>query len=190
MRSILLLSVVAAALGWLVFTQLPEGEADAETTRASRPQEIQSVAIDGYGLPMAELRATLDSHAGDLLDSTKLDRDRTALETALVGRGYLSAKVSAPHVMFDANGGAFITFAVTRGPLFHIRSIAVTGASQRDAGVVTIAKGEIVRSDRLERARDAMAERLGVRSGKHSAVAVTLAPDEAAAAVDVTLSAR
>jgi outer membrane protein assembly factor BamA len=139
---------------------------------------------------MADLRATLTSHAGDQLDTAKLDADRTALEIALVDRGYLSAKVSTPHVMFDSNGGAFITFAVTQGPLFHIRSIAITGASSRDAGIVTISKGEVVRSDRLERARDAMAERLVARGKQANVVSVKLAPDEAAAAVDVVLAAR
>jgi outer membrane protein assembly factor BamA len=178
-----------AILAYVVVRELPESAADAET-RASRPQEIQSVAIDGYGLPMADLRAALASHAGDQLDSSKLETDRTALETALVARGYLSAKVSAPHVMFDSNGGAFITFAITQGPLFHIRSIAVTGATARDAGIVTIAKGEVVRSDRLERARDAMSERLFARGKAASAVSVNLAPDEAAATVDVVLAAR
>lgn len=188
MRSIVVLSIAVAILAYVVVRALPEHEADAET-RVSHPQEIQSVAIDGYRLPMADLRATLTTHAGDQLDSAKLDHDRSALETALVGRGYLSAKVSAAQVMFDSDGGAFITFAVTQGPLFHIRSIAVTGATERDAGVVTIAKGEVVRSDRLERARDAMAERLAAR-GKQGTVAVKLAPDEAAATVDVVLAAR
>jgi outer membrane protein assembly factor BamA len=190
-RSIAVLTICAAAAGFVVLHELPENEAEADG-RASRPQEVQSVALDGYGLPVAELRAALATHAGDTLDAAKLEHDRSALEAVLVDRGYLSAHVQAAHEMFDSNGGAFVTFAIAQGPVFHVRSVEVTGAPERDAGIVTIAKGEVVRADLLEHARAAMAERLVARGIKlaGASVAVEMRPDEAAAVVDVVLSAR
>ena len=185
---VIFIPVVAITASLLIRAQL-EHEAGAEPAHATHPQEVQSVALDGRGLPVAELRATLATHAGDQLDMAKLGVDRAALETALVDRGYLSAKVQPAQVMFDAWGGAFVTFAITEGPLFHVRSVEVVGATERDAGIVTIARGEVVRTDRLARAADAMTERL-VSRGKQAAVAVKLAPDEAAAAVDVVLTTR
>jgi len=187
-RSIVVLTLCVAVLAVVFVRQLPENEADARS-HASRPQEIESVALDGYALPIAELRAALSTRAGDLLDTAKLQADRTELREALVRRGYLSARVDPAQVLFDADGGAFVTFAITQGPLFHVRNVEVVGATERDAGVVTIAKGEVVRTDRLENARDAMAERL-VSRGKRSSVDVKLAPDEAAAAVDIVLAAK
>jgi outer membrane protein assembly factor BamA len=193
-RSIAVLTVCVAALAALFVYQLPENEADAETRHAARRQEVQSVALDGYGLPISELRAVLATRAGDLLDATKLRADRDELRATLVRRGYLSAKVQDAQVMFDADGGAFVTFAIEQGPLFHVRSVEVVGTTERDAGVVTIASGEVVRSERLEHAREAMTERLvsrgklaGTRAGR---IDVKLAPDEAAAAVDVVLAAK
>jgi len=188
-RSIVVLTLCAAVAGYVIFRELPESEAVAEV-RASRPQEVQSVALDGYGLPVAELRAALTTHAGDIIDGGKLEHDRMALESALVARGYLSAHVQPASVMFDSGGGAFITFAIAQGPVFHVRSVEVTGAPERDTGIVTIAKGEVVRADRLEQARAAMAERLVARGLKLAGAAVTLQLDEATAAADVVLSAR
>jgi Surface antigen variable number repeat len=194
-RSIFVLTVGVAVLGWVFIRQLPENEADADTSRASRPQEIQSVALDGHSLPMAQLREELSTHAGELIDGAKLRHDRTKLEHVLVGAGYLSAHVEPAQVMFDAGGGAFVTFAIAQGRLFHVRSVEITGASERDAGIVTIVPGEVVDAARIERARDAMAERLAVRArlAGHAAlgtVAVKLAPDEATASVDVVFAAQ
>jgi len=193
-RHLAVLAVFAAAAAFVLVRELPEHEADATAVHASRPQEVQSVALDGSrGLPVAELRATLATHAGDLLDAQKLEHDRAALETALTNRGYLSAKVAPASVMFDSSGGAFVSFAIERGSLFHIRNVEVVGTSPQNAGVVTIAKGDVVRSDRLERARAALAERLITRTKLTTQkptttdVSVKLQPDEAAAAVDVVL---
>src|SRR5947209_491851 len=88
-RSIVLLSLVAIATVVGVVKTLPEGEAKA-AVRPGRPREVQSVAIDGRGLPIAALRAVMSTHAGDMLDATKLDTDRAAIESALVARGYLT----------------------------------------------------------------------------------------------------
>jgi outer membrane protein assembly factor BamA len=189
-RSLVLLTVfvVGSAVG-LVHYLMPEAEAEA-TERAVRPQEVQSVAIDGpRNLPLAAMRAELATHAGDLLDATKLDHDRSALERSLVARGYLDAKAQPAQVSFDSGGGAYVTFSIAHGPLFHVRAITVTGATPRDAGVVTLAVGETVVGDRIERAREALADRLAAR-GKPGTVAVALHVDEAAAAVDVELSAH
>jgi outer membrane protein assembly factor BamA len=196
-RHLAVLAVCAAAAAFVLVRELPEHEADATVVHASRPQEVQSVALDGSrGLPVAELRATLATHAGDQLDAQKLDFDRSSLQTALVNRGYLSAKVAPASVMFDSSGGAFVSFAIERGPLFHVRNIEVVGTTEQNAGVVTIKKGEVVRSDKLERARATLAERLVARTKLTTQkpvaanVAVKLEPDEAAAAVDVVLGVK
>jgi len=183
-----LLSLVAIATAAGVVKTLPEREAEADV-RPGRPQEVQSVAIDGRGLPVAALRAVLSTHAGDMLDSGKLDADRAALEAALVARGYLTAKVTAAQVLFDSYGAAYVTFAATQGPLFHVRSVKVTGASERDAGVATIAAGQPVDAARIERARSALSDRLAAR-GKRVAVEAKLETDDATRAVDVEFAAR
>lgn len=189
MRSIAVLTMLALASAFFVVRELPENEADAETSHATRPQEIQSVGLDGRNLPTSALREVLSTRAGDLLDATRLDHDRVALETTMTARGYLAAKVAAAAVEFDSSGGAFVTFAIVPGPLFHVRSVELVGAADRDAGVVTIAQGQIVMADRLEHARDALAERLLAR-GKQGSVTVELKPDLATATVDVILAAR
>jgi outer membrane protein assembly factor BamA len=183
-RSLILLTVVAAAVAAVVVHQLPEGEAAAEVT--TRAQEVQSIAFDGQHLPTALLRSQLATHAGALLDGATLDRDRSALEHALTERGYLAAHVEPALVTFDAGGGAYITFAVVQGPLFHLRTVTVTGT--RDAGIVTLAQGDVAEADRLERARQMLADTLS-RRGK-TAVTVELTKDVRAGAVDVVLAAR
>jgi len=168
--------------------ELPEGQAAAEG-HASRPQEIQSVAFDGADLPVAALRSVLTTRTGDLLDGDKLAADRASLQKTLVARGYLDARVDPAQVLFDESGGAFVTFAVAPGAMFHVRDVHVVGAAERDTGIVTLAKGAVASADRVERARDALATRLRVR-GKAAAVAVTLAPDTETASVDVVLAAN
>jgi len=187
-RSIVVLCLCAAVAAAVLVHELPEGEAQAEG-HVSRPQEIQSVAFDGPDLPVAALRSVLASRTGDLLDRDKLATDRASLQATLVARGYLGARVESAQVLFDESGGAFITFAVTPGAMFHVRDVHVVGAAERDTGIVTLAKGAVASADRVERARDALATRLRVR-GKASAVAVTLAPDTDTASVDVVLSAN
>lgn len=186
MRSLVLLGLVAAATVYGVVKTLPEREAGADP-RPGRPQEVQSVALDGRGLPIAALRAVMTTHAGELVETGKLDADRTALEHVLVTRGYLDAKVSPAHVSYDSFGAAYVTFDIEQGPLFHVRSITVTGAADKDTGVVTLAKGEAVDGDRIERARAALSDRLAAR-GKHVEVDAKLST--VGAAVDIELSAH
>ncbi|MGN6103553.1 MAG: POTRA domain-containing protein, partial [Kofleriaceae bacterium] len=91
MRSILLLTVLVGASAWVVVRHLPQ-DAHAEAGRArpvEKTQEIQSIAIDGRGLPLAALRATLTSKVGDSIDPRRLERDRAALAAELESRGYL-----------------------------------------------------------------------------------------------------
>jgi outer membrane protein assembly factor BamA len=187
-RSIVVLCVCVAAVAAVGIHELPEGQADAEG-HATRPQEVQSVSLDGHDLPVAALRSVLATRTGDLLDASKLSSDRNGLEAALVARGFLDARVDPAQVMFDVSGGAFVTFAITPGSMFHVRDVQVVGAAERDTGIVTLAKGAVASADRVERARDALATRLRVR-GKAAAVAVTLAPDAETASVDVVLSAN
>ena len=187
MRSLAIAVAIVAASTWAIVRHLPENEAEAETV--GRAQEVQSVALEGRGLPIAALRTALATRAGDQHDASKLDHDRTALAAELTARGYLAAKVGVPQVTFDTAGRAFVTFAIELGAVFHVRSGKVIGATPREAGVVTLAAGEVAMADRIARTRDALATRLSVR-GKQTAVALRVAPDEAAAAVDVELVAR
>lgn len=186
MRSLVIVLGIVAISAWVLIGRLP---AEAEPSVSARAQEVQSVALEGRGLPMA-LRTVLATHAGDQLDAGKLDHDRAALEAALVARGYLAARVEPAQVSFDAGGGAFVTFAIARGSEFHVRKVSVTGTTERDAGTVTLAGGEVAMADRIARVRDALAERLAARGGKPGAVAMRVVPDDAAAAVDVELVAR
>ena len=142
MRSILVLIAVAAAGAWVAIRHLPATEAQAAQPQV-RIQEVQSVAIDGgRGLPLAALRARLTTRPGQLLDGDQLADDRLALETELSTRGYLAAHVEPAAVAFDARGGAFVTFQIAQGPVFKLRTVTVIGASERDAGVVTLGAGD------------------------------------------------
>jgi outer membrane protein assembly factor BamA len=158
----------------------------ADAARVSTPLEIQSISLDGRSLP--SLRDALSLHAGDRYDAAKAARDRGSLETALVERGYLGAKVTGPDVTYDATAGAFMTYAIEQGPLFHVRSVIVTGATETNAGVVTLGVGEVVAADRIEHARLALAERLAVRGAPVHVVAKVV-PDKSAAVADVEFAA-
>lgn len=177
------------AAGWVAISHLPD-EAAAEPVAANvRPQEILSVSIDGRGLPMAALRDVLETQAGTLIDLSTVQRDRAALTKVLVDRGYLAARVDPPRVMFGAGGAVYVTFPVAQGPMFRIRSIRVAGASANEAGVVTLAGGEVADADRIALTRRAVEARLKVR-GKQDAVEASLALDSAAGLVDIQLTAR
>lgn len=164
-------------------------ESQAEPVRAPRPLGIESIALLGRDLPMPALRAAMQSQPGDVIDAARLDQDRSALEAALVARGYLAAKVEPPQIRFDADGGALVTYSIAKGALYRFRSVAVTGVTLRESGVVTLAAGDPALGERLTAAASALRERLAVR-GKHHDVRVQLAMDERAAAVDVDLVVR
>jgi len=161
--------------------------AEASQPTALPAQQIQSVSIDGRALPLAALRAVLTSHPGATVDATRLERDRVALEAELAARGHLAAHVEPASVVYGPTGGAFVTFQVTKGPVFKLRSVSVTGASDRDAGVVTLSAGDEASADRIERARQVLAANLA-RRGKPSQVSVSLHADQAAGVVDVELT--
>ncbi len=178
MRLLLLLVVLAAT-----------GACSAEASQPSAipPQQIQSVAIDGRALPLAALRAVVSTEPGSTLDMAKLEKDRIALEAELAARGHLAAHVDPASVSYGPAGGAFVTFQVTKGPVFKLRSVTVTGATARDAGVVTLTAGDDAIADRIERARLQLADSLAAR-GKSSHVTVSVRPDQAAGVVDVELT--
>jgi len=178
MRPLLILLALAGAAAC---------QAEAAQPLAIPPQQIQSVAIDGRALPLAALRAVLSTQPGATLDAAQLEHDRVALEAELAARGHLAATVEPASVTYGSSGGAFVTFQVTKGPVFKLRSVTVTGASERDAGVVTLTAGDDAIADRIERARQALAETLA-RRGKASQVTVALRTDEAAGVVDVELT--
>ncbi len=188
MRSILLAVTVATVAAVGAIRYLPEAEAEPEQIQI-RAQEIQSVSIDGVGLPLASLRAVLTTRVGQLLDAKQLELDCTALEAELATRGYLAAHVDPPSVTFAANGGAFVSFQITQGPVFHLRTVTVTGATSRDAGVVTLSSGEEVVASRIERARLTLEGNLA-RRGKPRQVGVEIKTVPDAALVDVELVTR
>jgi outer membrane protein assembly factor BamA len=176
---------LAGIVGGVGYLHLPNG-AQAESTRAGRPGDVQSVSLDGRSLP-SNLRSVLSLHAGERFDADKVVRDRNALITALTDLGYLRAHVSDPVVTHDSTGGVFVTYAIAQGPQFVVRTVTVTGVTDKDAGVVTLAAGEIVAADRIVHARQALAERLRVR-GKRGAVTANVHPDPAGTVADVELA--
>lgn len=158
----------------------------ADAARVSRPLEIQSISLAGRSLP--SLRDALSLQAGDHYDAAKAAQDRASLERALVERGYLFAKVDGPQVTYDRTAGVFVTYAIAQGPLFHVRTVTVTGATELNAGVVTLGAGEVVAADRIAHARQALAERLAAR-GEPLRVVAKVYPDESAAVADVEFAA-
>src|SRR5436190_12636000 len=116
----MLLAAVVVAGTWLAARHLPHGEAraDASPTADVRTQEIVSISIDTpqtrtsleRRLPISELRGVLTSKPGDLLDATKLDVDRRALQDRLAAHGYLAAQVAPASVTFGRNGAAYVVF--------------------------------------------------------------------------------
>jgi len=186
MRSMIVLVVVAAAVAWAAIRHLPAGEAEATPARIPA-QEIQSVSIDGRRLPLADLRALLATRPGDLLDDARLERDRAALEAALSARGHLAARVEPADVVYGEAGGAYVTFDVVQGPVFKLRSVTVTGATEREAGVVTLNPGDDASARRIERARQTLEEML-VHRGTPARVTVAIHVDRPASVVDVELA--
>ena len=177
---------LAGLAGWGVMEHLPEAQHEPEVSLTTKG--IQSVALDGRGLPMSSLRELLSTHAGEEVDSAKLAHDREALEQALVDRGYYAAHVSEAQVSYNAAGGAFVAFRIEQGPQFRVRSVIVTGASAKDAGVVALEAGEIASADRIQMARSTLSDRLESR-GKRMNVTTNVREDNAAAVVDVELVA-
>ncbi len=188
MRSLLVLIVLAAVAAGVLVHELPESEATADT-QLHRAQEIESISLDGRRLPVMAMRQILTSRAGDLLDSAKLEHDRAALQGFLEASGFLAAHVQPASVTFASNGGAYVSFTITQGPMFHVRNVRLIGASDDD-GVVTIAPGDDASAERLERARQALVSSLPLKAHKQATVTLKMHTDVAASAVDVELVAR
>lgn len=180
---------LAGLAGWGVMEYFPRTHEPEVTLRT---KGIQSVSIDGRGLPMASLRELLSTHAGEHVDDAKLAHDREALEQELVDRGYYAAHVNDAQVSYNAAGGAFITFRIEQGPQFRVRSVIVTGATAKDAGVVALEAGEIASADRIQLARATLADRLEARArpGKPVLVEANVREDDAAGVVDIELVAN
>jgi hypothetical protein len=188
-RSLVLFLSFVAAVAWGAMHLQSGDAAAAEPTHEAQAGEIASISIGGHAVPVNELRQVLASKPGERLDDARLAADREAMQRTLVSHGYLAARVYAPDVTRGANGAAFVTFTVAMGPLYHVRTVSVTGATARDIGVVTIAKGDPAESERIAHARQVLADRLVAR-GKHVEVAAELRTDDAASAVDVVLAAK
>jgi outer membrane protein assembly factor BamA len=185
-RTFVVIAVILGGGVWGVLHHLPEGDAAAAPT--GTPDVVRSVALDGHGLPVTALRGGLGTRVGTTVDATQLERDRAALVAALAQRGYLRARVAPAHVAYDAHG-AYVTFAIDQGKLFHVRSVVVRGASSHDTEVVTLSVGDAALADRIELAREALADRLAARS-KKTDVALHVSADDATAAIDVELVAK
>jgi outer membrane protein assembly factor BamA len=177
---------LAGLVGWGVKEHLPERH---EPEVSLTGEGIQSVAIDGRGLPMSSLRELLSTHTGEQVDGAKLAHDREALEQELVDRGYYAAHVNDAQVSYNAGGGAFVTFRIEQGPQFRVRSVIVTGATAKDAGVLALEAGEIASADRIAMARATLSDRLESR-GKRVSVTTNVREDDAAAVVDIELVAN
>lgn len=191
MRSLAVCCTLAALAAWVVIRHLPENEAVADVahTAPHAGVTVQSVALDGDDLPMAELRAVLTTRVGAPLDNAGLARDREALEAVLVARGYLAARVAPAQVLSDG-GAADVTFDVRPGRQFVISHVSVVGASPLDAGVVTLSPGDPILASRLAEARQALTARLAARGAAHAVVTTRLTPDLPHATAAVVLEAR
>lgn len=189
MRTLLLLTVLVTAGAWVAIEQLPE-EAQAATPQPSIDRrQVLGIAIDsGRKLPQLAMRAAVSTQVGDLYDDRQLERDRAAIQAELEGRGHLAAKVSPASVTHGPRGGAYLVFDVEAGPVFHLRSVTVTGPGQREAGVVRLAAGDDAVGDRIARARQELADTFTRRGGKQVELLVTT--DVAAAALDVELATK
>lgn len=184
------MAIVTAVVILAIYALVRQPAADAETAPRAIPrlQEVRSISFDGHMLPLARLRETLATHAGDQLDTAQLARDRAAMEGALADLGYLAARVAPAAVTFDTAGAAYITFEVDTGQPFHLRNVEVVGPG-KDAAVVTLAPGDLAIQGRIDQARHSLAEGLA-RRGKPANVELSVHTDLAAAAVDVTLATQ
>mgnify|MGYP001604475630 CR=1 FL=1 len=76
----------------------------------------------------------------------------------------------------------------------HLRSVAVTGPGQRDASVVTLVVGDEAIRERIEQARqvlaNSMARRASGQASHKTSVELVLGDDPASATVDVVLVTR
>jgi hypothetical protein len=189
MRTLALLTALVASGSWVAIRHLPESEAKADTTPGLDARRVQGIALDGgRGLPSSALRAVISTHVGDLVDDQRLDRDRAALQSELEARGYLAAKVAPASITHGPRGGAYLVFDVDAGPVFHLRSVTVTGPGRRDAGVVQLAVGDEASHGRMLLARQTLADTFLRRGGKSVDLQVTT--DATAAALDVVLATR
>jgi Surface antigen variable number repeat len=189
-RAIALLTALVILGAWAVVRH-PQTAANAEAAvdrPVGRLQEVRSVSLDGYQLSLSRLRAVIETHPGDQLDTDRLGRDRAAMERALADLGYLAARVEPAVVTFDAVGAAYVTFEVDQGRMFHLRDVQVTGPG-KDAVVVTLAPGDEAVRARIDHARQALASGLA-RRAKQVRVELSVHTDLAAAAVDVVLATR
>jgi outer membrane protein assembly factor BamA len=189
-RSFALLTAAVILAAWAVVRH-PNITANAEAAvdrPIARLQEVRSVSFDGHKVASAHLREVIATRPGAQLDSERLTRDRDAMERTLADLGYLAARVEPATVTFDAAGAAYVTFEIDQGPMFHLRKVLVTGPG-KDAVVVTLTAGDEAVRDRIDHARQALADGLA-RRGKPASVELSIHTDPAAATVDVVLATR
>lgn len=189
MKKLFALASLALVGGFVAVKALPtNGEARADRV-VSHAGHIASISLDGHedNVPVAALRAELTTKLGESIDKAKLATDRQVMLDDLVGRGFLSATVSAAQVTY-VEGAAYVVFDVSLGARYRVRTVSVQGATDKDA-VITISSGDDAIGSRIESARAILAENLA-RHGKPHDVTVTTTVDHAAAAVDIALVTR
>lgn len=189
MKSLLVALSVAVGGGYAAFQAWPTGEAQAaRVVRTDGPiASISLATADGADIPILAMRAALVSQRGEQIDAAKLDADRAALLAQLTSRGYLASHV-APAVVVYGEDGAYVTYDIELGVRYRIRTVTVTGATDKDA-VITIGNGDDAIASRIESARNTLSDNLA-RHGKPHEVSVTTTIDHANLVVDVTLAAH
>lgn len=185
------MTAVLVVAAWVMIRRGPALTTNAEAAvnrPVARLQEVRSVSLDGRRVQAAQLRQVIETRPGQQLDPERLARDRDAMERMLADQGYLAARIAPAAVTFDAAGAAYVTFEVDQGPMFHLRNVAVNGPG-KDVTVVTLAAGDDAIRDRIERAREGLADALA-RRGRRTPVELSVHTDLAAAAVDVGFTTR
>jgi outer membrane protein assembly factor BamA len=188
MRVVWMLVVVATS----IVAGLVEPRAEAVVVVPVTPAPahvVKGVALDGQGatLPEAELRRLVATQVGAAVDPGLLDLDREAIAQTLVARGYLAATTTA--TVTNTAGGAYVVFDVATGPLYRVRSVAITGPAQSLEASLQSTIGEDASDERIAQVRRAVVDSLAGRTGK-IAVDLAVIADAATASVDLEVSTR
>ena len=176
-----LLATVAGTVWWKLGPA--EGVASAaESARldatghddVSAAQEVRSVELLGANLPSWTLRSALTTQVGTTLDQAHLDADRSMLRDMLVARGHWAVAVAAPQISFAPSGGAYVTFDIAVGEVYRVGAIRVVGVNAARAAslasTVTLAIGDDVLPERLQRNVELLSDELVRQGARHPMV--------------------
>jgi outer membrane protein assembly factor BamA len=189
MRVLAVLTVLLVAAMCAAVALRPH--ASTPRSAVARSLDVQSLALAGTRLPLAELRAVLATRIGEPIDDEQLAADRAALERRLEELGYLAAAVHPPVVTFGgAEGGAYVVFDIDRGPQFRIHDVALRGTGWSTVEAPPLVRGEVAGLAALERARAAAEDRLARRVEHPRRVTLDVTPNPALAVADVAFTIR